>query len=90
MQSTSDIESRMFYDFPSVTKSVEFLISQFELNFRDERQGQTSFTYDLRALYAYIDKHPELFVLVYSETTKSYVPYGKQWIKSKVHEILTK
>ena len=62
----------------------------FEENFRAIHEDRSSFTYDLSELYAFLESLYEVFILVYNEKIRGYLPHGKDWIKSKIYKVLSK
>ena len=53
-----------------------------------ETTGQTTITYDLGQLNAYIDRLKDLSCMCFQPSTNSYVPNDKEWIKNKILENL--
>lgn len=90
VQKTVSLESRTFYDFKSLEKSIEFLVKSYEDKLRDQGPERQSFTYDLGELFEYIDDLVEIICLVFNEETKTFAPHNKDWIKSQIYKFLNK
>ena len=69
---------------------MEGICKIYEEHLREWNPQSPSITYDIAQLYDFIDNLYDVSCLVYHKATLSYTPHGKEWIKSKVYEILTK
>ena len=83
LQHTGDFATRTWLVFDSVTLAMDGITRMFEHHLK-ETTGQTTITYDLTQLNAYLDKLRDLSCLVLDERNMSYSPRDKEWIKNKI------
>lgn len=81
LQPEKDTLSRTFYDFRSLEDALAGIAQIFENQLREVNKGRKDLTYDLSDLYRYIDRLPDMSLLVLDERSQQYSPHGKSGIK---------
>lgn len=56
----------------------------YERHLKAERPGETKISYDLTDLFAYIDALPDMAALVLDESSGTYRPHTKEWVKETI------
>ncbi len=84
-QSTSQPSSKHYSDHASVDLALDHIVAQFEQQLPGRAQ---QLQYDIAQLFAYVDRLPDLAVLVFSPQLMAYEPHDKQWTKSAIYEHL--
>jgi hypothetical protein len=62
----------------------------YEEHLRQTNPRSPTITYNIAQLHDFVDNLYDLSCLVYQKSSQSYSPHGKQWIKDKVCDCLTK
>ena len=65
------------------------VLSLYEERLRQLYPNRKKVTYDMNALCEYIDNLQDLSALVFDGRSKKYQPYGKEWIKAKLFNVLS-
>lgn len=73
--------SRTFYDFPSLKAAASGLTQIFENQLREYNPGKRELAYTMADLYQYIDRVPDLSMLVFDPKTSQYRPLTKSMVK---------
>ncbi len=81
--------SRTFYDFASLKTAAGGLTQIFENQLREFNPDRKELTYNMADLYEYIDRVPDLSMLVFDPYTKQYRPFTKAMIKDVLLEFVT-
>jgi len=96
LQGSAKVTSKQYSEYDSIDDAMDGICSLYEYQLsRDpsaasQPQHLQHIQYDISDLFAFIDRLPDLAVLVYSHTLRAYEPHDKQWIKSQVYEHLKK
>ena len=85
MQAESNAASRTFFDYFKVGDMITDMIRKYEAKLRQLNRGSRALSYSLQDIYDWIDAFPDLSVLIFMPNTESYHPFGKDFIKKKVH-----
>ena len=80
-QQESTPASRTFYDFPTLKAAASGLTQIFENQLRDCNPGKRELAYTMADLYQYIDRVPDLSMLVFDPQTNQYRPLTKSMVK---------
>jgi hypothetical protein len=88
-QQESSPISRTFYDFPTLKGAAAGLTQIFENQLRDCNPGRKELSYNMADLYQYIDRVPDLSMLVFDPQTKQYKPLSKSMVKDVLLEFVT-
>ncbi|KAH6566947.1 hypothetical protein BASA50_003258 [Batrachochytrium salamandrivorans] len=79
---------RVWADFATVEEAMEELISHFEHSLQEKHPEMSTLKYQITDFNGYIDTTPDIGCLVFDNTTKTYVPHDKIWIKKQVFTML--
>ena len=82
IQFTVDDNSRTYLDFETLEKSLSSLCEVYEMKLKQLNPNQSTIQYDLADLLSYLDSLGDLSCLSYNDKTKTYIPHGRDWIKS--------
>ena len=89
IQSTPQPSSRTYSDHPSLDSALDGIVAAFEQQLpAHPSSGQQHLQYDITQLFGFVDRLPDLALLVYSPALKAYEPHDKHFIKSAVYEHL--
>jgi len=65
-------------------------ISQlFENKLREINANVPTLTYDIKDLFTFIDRLPDVSILVFDPQSKHYIPYGRTFIKNQIYKKLS-
>eukprot|EP01100_Stratorugosa_tubuloviscum_P012604 TRINITY_DN6022_c2_g1_i1.p1 TRINITY_DN6022_c2_g1~~TRINITY_DN6022_c2_g1_i1.p1 ORF type:complete len:103 (+),score=36.46 TRINITY_DN6022_c2_g1_i1:217-525(+) len=84
MQLTPSRSSRTFSDYESVSAAMNGICRNYEERLQQIHPGRQNITYQAKELFDYIDNLPDLSCLVFNRQLVAYVPYNKEWIKSRL------
>jgi hypothetical protein len=62
----------------------------YELHLKKLNPNKTTVRYDVSDLFQYVDELGDLSCLMYDAKTSSYVPYGREWVKTSLLKRLKK
>ena len=88
VQYTASHSTRSYLDFETVSDAMDGVVKLYEQRLKQLNPGLRNITYDISDLFKYIDVLGDLSCLVFNAETNTYVPYGKEWIKSRVFQHL--
>jgi hypothetical protein len=83
---SNDTCTRTYVDFDSVPDAMDGIAQIFEQRIQ-LKPGKPA-TYVMSDLVAFIEQLADLSCLVWEEAQKIYIPYGKDWIKSRLYMYL--
>ncbi|PAA70220.1 hypothetical protein BOX15_Mlig020084g1, partial [Macrostomum lignano] len=83
-------ESRTWSDYETVDLCLEGICKIYEEHLKVSNPNSPSITYDISQLFQFIDRLGDLSCLVLNQTTGTYVPHNKDWIKEKIYVLLRK
>ncbi|XP_037960993.1 enhancer of rudimentary homolog isoform X2 [Teleopsis dalmanni] len=81
-------ETRTFSDFETVNECMEGVCRIFEEHLKHNNPNAPTITYDIRQLFDYMDQLADISCLIYQNSTKTYAPYNKEWIKEKIYVLM--
>ena len=81
LQAEPDKNSRTFYDFQTLAGSMAGIAQIFENQLRALNPHARELKYNLSDMYEYIDRLPDISLLVFDSRSKKYEPCGKEAIK---------
>jgi len=84
IQKNKTKSTRTFTDHETTTHALEHVIQMYETRLKELNPDVRNITYDIRDLNDYIDRLGELCALVFNPQVQAYVPYDKEWLKSKI------
>jgi hypothetical protein len=84
IQYTDSPNSRTYMDFETLVQGIDGVCAIYESELKRCNPGVRNITYDVSDLYKYIDQLTDLSMLIYNGQTTSYIPRGKDWIKTQV------
>ncbi|KAK8801492.1 hypothetical protein WA171_004633 [Blastocystis sp. BT1] len=79
-----NVSTRTYYDFPTVSQCMAFIIDLFEKELIRINPGIQKLSYQVSDIYNYIDSLNEFNMLILDQTAGVYVPYGRAMIKEKL------
>uniref|UniRef100_A0A7S4JLB4 Enhancer of rudimentary homolog n=1 Tax=Paramoeba aestuarina TaxID=180227 RepID=A0A7S4JLB4_9EUKA len=82
--------SRSYYDYESVPQAMDGVCNLFEEQLKKKNRNVPNITYGIQDLFNYLDGLHDMSALVYSNQTRMYEPFGRDWIKNSVHQHLKK
>eukprot|EP00823_Brevimastigomonas_motovehiculus_P009858 TRINITY_DN9685_c0_g1_i1.p1 TRINITY_DN9685_c0_g1~~TRINITY_DN9685_c0_g1_i1.p1 ORF type:complete len:140 (+),score=13.29 TRINITY_DN9685_c0_g1_i1:56-421(+) len=88
MQPTKETTSRTYYDYESTEAAMDGICQLFEHQLKQKKPKEKKITYDISDLYTYLDGLFDLSCLIYSNTTNTYVPHNRSWIRDEVYNHL--
>lgn len=69
-------------------KAMEAVTKMYENYLKTINPGVRNISYDIKNLYTYIDRLPEMAAMVMDSKTGQYAPRGKNWIKQQIFNML--
>ncbi|CDW86993.1 rudimentary enhancer [Stylonychia lemnae] len=90
LQFTEDENSRTYLDFDSINDALDGICQIYEQKLKVVNQDAQAITYDLCDLINYLDSIRDLSCLTYNDIQKTYIPHGRDWVKSKIYMSLKK
>ncbi|XP_053667799.1 protein enhancer of rudimentary-like [Anopheles marshallii] len=88
IQQNHEAESRTYCDYESVKDCLEGVCKIYEEHLKRCNPNLSTITYDISQLFDFIDQLMDLSCIVYQESTQSYAPHNKEWIKEKIYIML--
>lgn len=88
LQPTPHPTSKTYSDHPSLDTALDAIVAAFELQLSRTPHTPQHLQYDIAQLFAYVDRLPDLAVLLFEPALRAYQPHDKQWIKSAIYEHL--
>jgi hypothetical protein len=85
---SNDTCTRTYLDFDDYNSAMDGLTQIYEQRLQ-LKPGKTP-TYVFSDLVAFIDSLADIVILVWEDPQKVYIPYSKDWIKSKLYRYLQK
>lgn len=82
IQFTADDNARTYLDFENLKKAIAGVCEIYESKLKQMNPSLSTITYDLVDLLGYIDSLTDLSCLIYNDKLKTYMPHGRDWIKS--------
>jgi len=89
-QTTRNKATRSYRDYPTQNDAFDGICQLYELHLKQLHPNKKQIEYDVSNLFEYLDGLGDLSCLIYQDSTTSYVPHGKAWIKKKVLNRLKK
>lgn len=86
---TPDNDSKKYYEFQTFDMCLDCILKIFEDDIRGKLESKDSFVYDLKELFDFLDKLTNIKCLLSSGSSKKYVQYDINWIKSKLYLYLS-
>ncbi|KAL6046048.1 positive regulation of Notch signaling pathway [Balamuthia mandrillaris] len=84
IQTSQHKNSRTFEDFPSVSAAMEGVLKLYERELQRLNPTVKNLTYDIKDLYDFMDKIPDMSCLVFDPSLNAYSPYNKDWMKQRL------
>ncbi|KAL6767581.1 hypothetical protein ACKKBF_B35815 [Auxenochlorella protothecoides x Auxenochlorella symbiontica] len=81
LQTGRDKSSRTFSDFDSTADALTGICSMYEKLLRELNPHLAEMTYELDDLFAYLDRLPEVSMLIYDPSLDAYTPHTRAWVK---------
>lgn len=75
--------TRTYSDYDSVSRAMDGVCALFEKQLRSSDPSLRNISYEISALYTYIDSLPDITALVFEPRLKAYIPHDRQWIKQQ-------
>ncbi|CAA97332.1 Enhancer of rudimentary homolog [Caenorhabditis elegans] len=88
LQPTDNIESRSWSDYENTTECLEGICRVYEEYLKKKVPAQNEITYDISHLFEFIDDLKDLSMLVLDNTTYTYVPHNKQYVKESIYKLM--
>lgn len=76
--------AQIYQDFDSVSKTIEHLISMYEIRLKVMNPTFAQIDYNVQDLIVYIDSFADVALLCADSRSNCYVPYPREWIKERV------
>lgn len=83
-QSNNNPSSKIWWNYASLSQAVEGVITMFEQELEASSPGNSEIDYDIKDLYAYVDKLEDLGVMMLDPETQAYNAKSKKWIKEQI------
>lgn len=87
IQPTADGHSRTYTDHESVNHALQSIVETYENGLR-KGQPTGPLTYSSTQLLAFIDGLRDVSALVFQPSVNAYVPYDRNWVKTRVYGLL--
>ncbi|XP_017155357.1 protein enhancer of rudimentary-like [Drosophila miranda] len=81
-------ETRTYCDYESVNECIESVCKSYEGYLKRRNPKKSTITYEISQLFDFLDRLKDICCLVYQKSTKTYAPFSKEWIKSKIYDLL--
>uniref|UniRef100_A0A914DYJ5 Enhancer of rudimentary homolog n=1 Tax=Acrobeloides nanus TaxID=290746 RepID=A0A914DYJ5_9BILA len=88
MQSTNKKESRTWADYETTNECMESICKIYEEHLKKLNPDKGCITYDISALFKFIDLLEDLCCLVFDDKAQVYAPKSKDWIKNEIFLLL--
>uniref|UniRef100_A0A1I7U724 Enhancer of rudimentary homolog n=1 Tax=Caenorhabditis tropicalis TaxID=1561998 RepID=A0A1I7U724_9PELO len=88
LQPTDNIESRSWSDYESTNDCLEGICKVYEEYLKKRTPTEPSITYDISDLFEFIEDLKDLSMLVFDNTTYTYVPHNKQYVKESIYKLM--
>ena len=85
LQSSPHSSAKQYSDYASLDAALDSVVAAFEVQLPSRAQH---LQYDIAQLFAYVDRLPDLAVLVFAPHLAAYEPHSKEWVKSAIYEHL--
>ncbi|TDG42560.1 hypothetical protein AWZ03_011019 [Drosophila navojoa] len=79
-------QTRTYSEFNTLDDCLEAVCNIYEEHLKRKYPNMPSITYDIKQLFDFIDSLVDISCLVYQKSTRSYAPYGREWIKDRIYE----
>eukprot|EP00164_Ancoracysta_twista_P005067 GFYU01006897.1.p1 GENE.GFYU01006897.1~~GFYU01006897.1.p1 ORF type:complete len:106 (-),score=33.39 GFYU01006897.1:210-527(-) len=90
IQYTPNRTTRTYHDYETVADAMNGICQLYEQKLKNMNPNYRNITYDISDLFTYIDQLSDLSCLVFNPQVNSYVPYSKEWIKTRIYTHLKK
>lgn len=84
MLQPTNMDSRLWLDFPSVQKAADAIISRFEHRVQELNPQMHKVSYALKDLYSWLDNMAELFAMVQQRGSDTYIRRERIWLKDRI------
>ncbi|KAI8149522.1 enhancer of rudimentary [Fennellomyces sp. T-0311] len=88
-QPGSQVSSRIYYDFDTITAAMDHIASLYEAFLQRENPGMRQIQYRANDLLQFIDSYKEFVALILDPNNQIYVPKSKEWLKSTLIDHLS-
>ncbi|KAH8419446.1 hypothetical protein KR222_000201 [Zaprionus bogoriensis] len=78
--------TRTYKEYESIKHCLESISMIYEEHLKRQSPDLPTITYDILQLFDFIDSFVDISCVVYQQSTDSYAPYGREWIKNKIYE----
>uniref|UniRef100_A0A1A9VZL7 Enhancer of rudimentary homolog n=1 Tax=Glossina brevipalpis TaxID=37001 RepID=A0A1A9VZL7_9MUSC len=78
-----------YNEYNSVVECLEGVRDMYEEYLKHTNPNKSTITYDINELFDFLDQLPDIGCLVYKTSTRTYIPYNKEWIKNKIYTLQT-
>ena len=87
-RSPGKVNTRTWLEHESVSEAMTAVIKLYEDRLTQLNPHMKAITYDIQDLFDFIDALADLSVLVFVHESQTYAPFGKEWVKSRVFNLL--
>jgi hypothetical protein len=84
VQFSKNEQTKKWSDHETTPDALATICNHFEEKLRRDKPNMKEITYDGSDLLKFVEEVSDLAILVYSPQDKTYVPYGKNWIKEQL------
>jgi hypothetical protein len=88
VQSSPKVESRTWSDYESAEECMEAICKIYEEHLKKLNPETACISYDISALFKFIDRLSDLSCLIFDEGSHVYIPKSKDWIKDQIFILL--
>lgn len=83
-QSNNNPSSKIWYNYGSLSQAIEGVITMFERELEASSPANSEIDYDIKDLFAYVDKLEDLGVMMLDPDKQVYSGKTKKWIKEQI------
>lgn len=84
LQTGVAVETRTYLDFSSSSQCWDAVVRMYEERLKSLTPDVANITYDAQDLFRHLDNLHDISVLVLDESSRSYVPHPRDFIKSEI------
>ncbi|XP_052900791.1 protein enhancer of rudimentary-like [Anopheles moucheti] len=88
IQPSQQADTRTYCDYESVKDCLEGVCKIYEEHLKQCNPNLSTITYDISQLFDFIDQLIDISCLVFQESTQSYAPHNKVWLKENIYIML--
>ncbi|KAH7731091.1 Enhancer of rudimentary [Aphelenchoides avenae] len=88
VQSSPKVESRTWSDYETTEECMEAICKIYEEHLKKLNPNIACISYDISALFKFIDRLTDLSCLIFNNQTNVYTPKSKDWIKDQIFILL--